>query len=48
MYDKGAVVLTNIDSTIDALRSSSDGLAMLTVNQRTINDAQIRLLASTA
>jgi phosphate transport system substrate-binding protein len=43
-YAVGAVVATSIDQTLDALHSRGDALAMLTVNQRTLGDAQIRLV----
>jgi len=44
-YAVGAVVVTSIDQTLDTLHSRGDALAMITVNQRTLGDAQIRLLA---
>lgn len=44
-YWKDALIAISIDQSIEALHGNADGIAMLTVNQRTLTDAQIRLLA---
>lgn len=44
-YWKDALLTTSIDQTLDALHDNPDAVAMVTVNQRTLSDAKIRLVA---
>jgi phosphate transport system substrate-binding protein len=44
-YAVGALIVTNIDATLDTLHSRGDALAMITVSQRTLADTQIRLVS---